>query len=98
MNYATNSLIMSAETPRRPCCFITGAAGGGIGTSTAVKFAQHGYDIVAGDIADTAGVKALVEAEGVICLGLRMDVCNKNSVDNGEFCVACHWLSVLNVL
>lgn len=68
----------------RPVVLVTGAAGGGIGTSTAIRFAEAGYDVVATDIKPLEGVHKAVEELGVKCLALHLDVCSSESVQAGE--------------
>ena len=68
----------------RPVALVTGAAGGGIGTSCCLRFAKEGYDIVATDIVNLENIKRQVEDRGVHCLPVNLDVCKKESVDNGE--------------
>lgn len=68
----------------RPVILVTGAAGGGIGTSTAVRFAEAGYDVVATDIKPLEAVKKAVEDSGAKCLALHLDVCSSESVQAGK--------------
>lgn len=71
------------ESDSRPVVFITGAAGGGIGTSSAIRFAQAGYDVVATDIKRLEGIQRDVENLGAKCLTIHLDVCNSESVQGG---------------
>ena len=75
--------MSSERTSSRPVVLITGAAGKGIGTACALLFARKGYDVVVTDVVDASEVKAEVEELGAKCLAIKLDVCNKESVDSG---------------
>lgn len=67
----------------RPVILVTGAAGGGIGTCTAIRFAEAGYNVVATDIKPLDGVQKEVEQKGAKCLALHLDICSSESVQAG---------------
>lgn len=90
----------ATSTPSsRPVVFVTGAAGGGIGTCTAVRFAEAGYDVVATDIKPLEGVKKSVEDIGSRCLALPLDVTKSDSVKEGmpwsSHNFPTHWLFLI---
>jgi len=64
---------------RGKIAFITGAARG-IGATIAKGFVQHGCSVVIGDI-DGAGAKSHAESLGSPAFGVRLDVSDRDSVD-----------------
>lgn len=72
---------MSTSQLDAPAVLITGAAGGGIGTATALKFARKGYRVAVTDIVDLSPVKASVAGAGAECVAAPMDVTSSESVD-----------------
>lgn len=58
---------------------ITGAAGG-IGKSTALRFAEEGANILVADFADGSGTVQEVEAKGVKAFYVKVDVTNEADV------------------
>jgi len=84
----------------RPVVLVTGAAGLGIGTTTCVRFAQEGYNVVATDIQDglseeSESIKSIKKHlnENAECLVLRMDVCSADSVNEGVWTLLLHYPS-----
>jgi NAD(P)-dependent dehydrogenase (short-subunit alcohol dehydrogenase family) len=77
----------SAQTSSssRPVVLVTGAAGGGIGTNIAIRFAEAGYDVIATDIKPLDSVKEDVEKLGAVCLALHLDVTDSESVEKGMY-------------
>lgn len=74
----------SSKTSSRPVVLVTGAAGGGIGTCTAIRFAEAGYDVVATDIKPLESVQKSVEELGAACLAIHLDVTKSDSVQAGK--------------
>ena len=84
----------ASETDRR-VVLITGAAGGGIGTATALKFARNGYRVVITDIVDLESTKRSVEGLGAECLAITMDVTDsKTSVNEAVEMILRQWSRV----
>lgn len=79
-----------------PIVFITGAAGGGIGTATALKFARNGYRIVITDIVDLRPTVTAIEALGLgtECMAIPMDVTNSESIATAVKRVLAEWRRV----
>lgn len=67
-----------------PVVLITGAGGEGIGSNTAVRFAKAGYIVAATDICPLDATVKAVEATGARCLPLYLDVCKRESVEQGK--------------
>lgn len=76
--------MANSSSKARQVVLVTGAAGGGIGTCSAVRFAEEGYDVVATDIKPLDAVKKAVEGKGARCLALHLDVCKSESVNEGK--------------
>jgi 3-oxoacyl-[acyl-carrier protein] reductase len=83
----------ASETDRR-VVLITGAAGGGIGTATALKFARNGYRVVITDIVDLESTKRSVEGLGAECLAITMDVTDSKSVNEAVEMILRQWSRV----
>lgn len=75
----------TSQSSVRPVVLVTGAAGGGIGTCTAIRFAEAGYDVVATDIKPLESVQKGIEEAGASCLALHLDVRKAESVEAGTF-------------
>lgn len=81
----SSTATVNIQGNARPVVLITGAAGGGIGTCTAIRFAEAGYNVVATDIKPLEAVQKAVEDTGAQCLALHLDVCKADSVQAGTF-------------